>query len=72
MSAAFSDGVITVVPAGNEGLNEPVFPGALAHVLTVGSARAPAARDEFSNAGPWIDLVAPGADLVLPRPRRSA
>ena len=60
---------ITVVPAGNEGLNEPVFPGTLAHVLAVGSAGTAAARDAFSNTGPWLDLMAPGADLVLPAPR---
>ncbi len=60
--------MITVVPAGNEGQNEQVFPGSLAHVLTVGSAGLSAARDDFSNIGPWIDLVAPGADLVLPAP----
>lgn len=69
VNAAFSAGVITVVPAGNEGQNEPVFPGGLGHVLTVGSAGASAVRDEFSNTGPWIDLVAPGADRVLPAPR---
>ena len=68
VNAAFSAGVITVVPAGNEGENEPSFPGSLGHVLTVGSAGASAVRDEFSNAGPWIDLVAPGADRVLPAP----
>lgn len=69
LSAAFSEGVITVVPAGNEGENETVFPGTLAHALTVGSAGTAAARDEFSNTGPWLDLMAPGADLVLPAPR---
>jgi subtilisin family serine protease len=68
LSAAFSEGVITVVPAGNEGENETVFPGTLAHALTVGSAGTAAARDEFSNTGPWLDLMAPGADLILPAP----
>ncbi len=68
IDAAFSDGVVTVVPAGNEGQNEQTFPGTLAHVLTVGSAASAAGRDEFSNYGPWLDLLAPGADLVLPAP----
>jgi subtilisin family serine protease len=68
ISAAFSAGVVTVVPAGNEGQNEQTFPGTLAHVLTVGSAASVAGRDEFSNFGPWLDLLAPGADLVLPAP----
>ena len=68
INAAFSDGVITVVPVGNEGSVEPVFPGGLPHVLAVGSAAASGARDEFSNIGRWVDLVAPGANLVLPAP----
>ncbi len=68
ISAAFRDGVITVVPSGNEGEREPVFPGTLAHVITVGSAAVSGARDAFSNFGPWIDLVAPSAALVMPAP----
>ncbi len=68
VNAAFSQGVIVVVPAGNEGKDQEVFPGGLAHVLTVGSAGRLAVRDAFSNFGRWVDLVAPGADLVLPAP----
>ncbi len=52
VSAAFADGLITVVPAGNEGANDPIFPGLLAHVLTAGSAATTAGRDDFSNTGP--------------------
>jgi len=68
IDAAFSAGVIVVVPAGNEGQNEEVFPGSLAHVLTVGSGGPETVPDTFSNIGPWIDLVAPGANLALPAP----
>ncbi len=68
IDAAFSAGVIVVVPAGNEGQNEQVFPGSLAHVLTVGSGGPTTVPDVFSNIGPWVDLVAQGADLSLPAP----
>ncbi len=68
VNAAFGAGVITVAPGGNEGKDQEVFPGGLGHILTVGSAGRLAVRDSFSNFGPWIDLVAPGADLVLPAP----
>jgi len=68
IDAAFSAGVIVVVPAGNEGQNEEVFPGSLAHVLTVGSGGPETVPDPFSNVGPWIDLLAPGAALTLPAP----
>ncbi len=68
VSAAFDSGVITVVPSGNDGTNERAFPSELAQVLTVGSAGQFAVRERFSNFGPWLDLVAPGADLTLPAP----
>lgn len=68
VNAAFSQGVITVAPAGNEGTAQRAFPGGLAHLLTAGSAGRLGVRDRFSNFGPWIDLVAPGTDLVLPAP----
>lgn len=68
VNAALAQGVLTVVPVGNEGKDQEVFPGGLAHVLTVGSAGRLAVRDPFSNFGRWVDLVAPGADLVLPVP----
>jgi hypothetical protein len=68
VNAAFDSGVIVVAPAGNEGRGDRIFPGGLSHLLTVGSSGALAVRDPFSNYGPWIDLVAPGSDLVLPAP----
>lgn len=68
ISAAFGEGLITVVPSGDEGREVQTFPGTLAHVLTAGSAGRLAVRDRFSNSGSWIDLVAPGAELILPTP----
>ena len=68
IDAAFNRGVITVGAIGNENRGDPVMPGSLPHVITVGSASLGGTRDAFSNFGPWLDLVAPGANLVLPAP----
>ncbi len=68
ITAAFAKGTITVVSAGNEGKINPAVPGNLTRVLTVGSATADGTRDAFSNFGPWIDLVSPGANMILPAP----
>ncbi len=68
ITAAFARGTITVVSAGNEGKSAAAIPGSLERVLTVGSATADGTRDPFSNFGPWVDIVSPGADLVLPAP----
>jgi hypothetical protein len=66
--AAFAKGTITVVSAGNEGKGDPAVPGKLNRVLNVGSASADGTRDAFSNFGPWIDVVSPGANMILPSP----
>ncbi len=68
ITAAFARGTITVVSAGNEGKIDPAVPGDLTRVLTVGSATADGTRDAFSNFGPWVDLVSPGANMILPAP----
>ena len=69
ITAAFAKGTITVVAAGNEGRGTAAIPGSLERVLTVGSANAEGTRDAFSNFGPWVDIVSPGADLILPAPK---
>ena len=38
-------------------------------MLTVGSAGPDGLRDSFSNFGPYLDVVSPGNQLVLPTPR---
>ena len=68
ITAAFAKGAITIVSSGNEGKEDPSVPGNLTRVLNVGSASAEGTRDSFSNYGPWIDLMSPGANLVLPSP----
>ncbi len=68
IAAAFNRGVITVGAIGNENRGDAVIPGALAHVLTVGSASIGGTKDSFANFGPWLDLVAPGSGLTLPAP----
>lgn len=58
-----SHGAAVVASAGNEGSCEPNYPAAFDNVVAVG------ALDEFgpapySNYGDWIDVWAPGTDLV--------
>jgi len=68
ISAAFDKGTLTVVSAGNEGKNVATVPGSFWRVLDVGSASADGTRDPFSNFGPWLDLMSPGANLTVPIP----
>ncbi len=68
IAAAYAQGTITVVAAGNEGKADPTVPGSLPHVLNVGSANLDGTRDGFSNFGPFLDLVVPANNLVVPAP----
>lgn len=68
ITAAFAKGTVTIVSAGNEGKSDPTVPGRLVRVLNVGSASADGTRDAFSNFGPWLDVVSPGARMILPSP----
>ena len=69
ITAAFAKGTITIVSSGNEGKGDPAVPGKLERVINVGSSSVEGTRDTFSNYGPWVDLVAPGASLILPAPK---
>ncbi len=66
--AAFDAGTITVAAIGNEGKGAATVPSTLSRVIAVGSSSLDGTRDAFSNFGPALDVVSPGASLSLPAP----
>ena len=61
---ATAHNVIVVAAAGNEGTSEPSYPAAIPDVVAVGATDLNGDLVSFSNHGPWIDLAAPGTDIV--------
>ncbi|MEB3330496.1 MAG: S8 family peptidase [Candidatus Sericytochromatia bacterium] len=61
-------GVLLVAAMGNEGKERRSYPAANAGVLAVGATTAEDQLAAFSNTGPWIGLVAPGADILSTLP----
>jgi subtilisin family serine protease len=58
-------GGICLAPAGNSGFDRPEYPAAFPGVIGVGALGGDwRGRASFSNFGPWVDVYAPGRDLV--------
>jgi len=61
---AHSQGVIIVASAGNDGINAPQYPASYTNVISVAATDSDDRRCECSNYGDWVDIAAPGVDVL--------
>ena len=61
---AFQRGAVVVAAAGNDAYGQLAVPAAYEGVISVGSVDADNRQAYFSNAGPGLDLAAPGVGVV--------
>jgi hypothetical protein len=58
-------GLVVLAPAGNDGEQRVMWPAGYREVISVGALAADGRnRAHFSNYGKWVDIYAPGQDLI--------
>ena len=61
---AFAQGILLVASAGNDDTSEPLYPAAYYNVMAVSSTNGEDIKTGHSSFGPWVDIAAPGTDIV--------
>jgi thermitase len=61
---AYSKGCIIVAAAGNSNTSAVSYPAAYSNVLSVASTAENDTRSSFSNYGSWVDVAAPGSNIL--------
>jgi len=65
---AYSQDVLIVAAAGNDGVSERIYPAAYDEVIAVTAAEYDDQPASFTNFGNWVELAAPGVDIYSTYP----
>ncbi len=61
---AYDQGILLVASAGNANTDSPSYPAAYYNVMAVSATDGEDIKTEYSMFGPWVDIAAPGTDIV--------
>ena len=61
---AWNQGVILIAAAGNDNTNQQFYPAAYDNVVSVAATTNGDAKSSFSQYGTWIDVSAPGSQIL--------
>lgn len=64
INEAYEKGIAVVVSAGNDGVSSINYPACYEHVICVAATDTNNNRASFSTFGSWVDLSAPGEDIL--------
>jgi thermitase len=67
VNRAYGRGAVVVAAAGNEGGSVPRYPAAYSKAIGVSATTAYGTLARFSSRGDWVDLAAPGTDILSTR-----
>ena len=63
INTAWSQGVVIVAAAGNNGNTARVYPGYYTNVIAVAATDQNDAKASWSSYGSWVDVAAPGVSI---------
>ncbi|MFD0565521.1 type VII secretion-associated serine protease mycosin [Kitasatospora saccharophila] len=64
LDSAERAGIVVVASSGNDGAEGPTYPAAFSTVLSVGASDRNNERAPFSQYGDFVDVAAPGVDML--------
>jgi thermitase len=64
---AYGRGAVVVAAAGNTGTTQPQYPAAYSKAIAVGATDQGDGLAYFSSRGDWVDLAAPGTNILSTR-----
>jgi thermitase len=65
---AWGKGVVLAAAAGNSGTSDPLYPAFYDNVIAVAATDHNDAKASFSNYGAWVDVAAPGVNILSTAP----